>query len=184
MAAKKFVSNLPLGNEPNANSARPWTIIHNTPFTLFMYVNIFESLGLHPLLWSETWMISTFSTNENAMVMGLQSRVRRGPYYKDIMCNDIIPPDHEPLYIIFRLKIHVHFFFVCDNIFESLGLHLLMWSALGGSRPFQPMVTWAFSHMCDVALSTRHFGQRHWTREYGIRVVLQEALQEALRGIT
>ena len=49
--------------------------------------------------------------------------------------------------------------FIHDNLFRPLGLHLLVWSELGQSWPFQPMnglrKQWsrAFNLMCEMALS-------------------------------
>jgi hypothetical protein len=53
----KFVSNLPLGDGLDANSNKPWNIIHSMPCrdpcVLFVHDNFFEPLSLHLLTWRE-----------------------------------------------------------------------------------------------------------------------------------
>ena len=70
------------------------------------------------------------------------------------------PRNHESLSIIHHVGLHVDF----SSMKSSLGLHLRVWSELGGSPPFWPMRalrlqwSWAFSLVCEVAL-TMHVAQ-------------------------
>ena len=130
-----------------------WHLVWVQGYHMILHIRVCMLGQLH------TWIVRVFDSHPKVVLSCFTSMVYRDlrqAYLLEVGMTQI-STNHETLSIICCLGIHIDFF-VQDDFFGPLGLHLLVWSELKQCRLFWPLkdlrMQWwhAFSLVCEVTL--------------------------------